>query len=508
MKLNELAPLAAMAGRAVAGAAADKVVDALTDAKEEGEISEDDSVYEAINSMMEKEMAREAYPAQGEYPDGPAFPEVRREAKEELDEDGYPHSIQYPTKDPAWPRVQEADTLKELGGEEEKKGMKEILPQLMSLLTSLEVRDIMKLSTMLPKIANMKQSSLGGAMESKQIKEAPSHQQVSSQNPNQTLQQLLSKIQAQPQMSDQEAEAMGNEIVDLIKMNRQMSDLKQADLPTMKGPQNPFSQERPQPGLEKVNRQVGRMRRDNIPTMRGESKKITITKKKLKEIVAEGIMMHQKKQFVDRVVKEQINEQIKVHRLANHYLNEGPLSSMWQGAKSAGAGLAGAAKGLAQGAKGAMQQAAAGAEQGRAQQQAQNQVQQAQKELMKFVSAANKAKDKFTQETLKSSQLLSNYHDAVSQMVQAYQQLAPQLGAEAERIKDEIDRMKDQLKQDLQSEKEGVESFLKTLGQEGQYKPPTPDQVERSARLQRGDVGGYSSRRGKATADARSQNKK
>ena len=185
-----------------------------------------------------------------------------------------------------------------------------------------------------------------------------------------------------------------------------------------------------------------------------ESKKIT-SKKQLKEALVESLIISKKKSLVDRIVKEQLNEQAKVLGLTKSLLTEGPLSSMWQGLKGAGRGLVGGAKGAVQGAQQAMAQGAA-----------QDQGKQAQKTVIQALKTVEKTRGKFNQETMKSADLVSQYHDAVVNLVNVLNQVKGMVGPmELAQLKNDVDQSVGQLYNDLVIEKQGVEGFLKSLQQ-------------------------------------------
>jgi hypothetical protein len=153
------------------------------------------------------------------------------------------------------------------------------------------------------------------------------------------------------------------------------------------------------------------------------------------------------------LVKEQLSEQVKVRNLTENLLTEGPLSAVWQGVKDVGRGVTGGAKAAAQGAQQAIAQGAV-----------KDQAKQAQKAVMQAMKTVEKARGKFNQETMKSADLISQYHDSVVNLVNVHSSVGGRLGPmEMNQLKNDVNQSVGQLYNDLSTERQGIDGFLRSL---------------------------------------------
>ena len=465
---------------ALAGAAASAVGDKVADSM----FGEDDEVNEAISGMFEAQLSEkedleeDGYPEKGDYPQqDPVFPKVH-EAAEELEEDGYPNSKAYPADKPQYPRVVEAKgarfmvlPLAESSLNENPAAAATMLKGLVSQAGKvLSQVDAETISDVLNSFTQMAQ----GIMNAKQQMGRQTTEGLIRENEMESkLHQVLSKMPIPPGMTDQEIEAFGTKVTDILKTNRQLGSAKWDTQQQTSRTDSPLPQD---PASWKADSQM----RGFKSLLRGEGKTYKVTKGQLKELMKEAVLASKKKVFVEQVVAKTIKEQVEVRNLAHFYLTEGPLSAMWQGAKNVGRGLAG-------GAQQAIQGAAQGAQQAMSQGREQDQTKQAQKVAQDALKAVSKAKDKFSQETLKSSNLTSQYHDAVMNLAtQVIPQLKGVLPAPAlMQLKDQIDQAVGQLHYDLSSEKEGIDTFLNSLQQNVPYANPSQQGKQAKARAEK-----------------------
>lgn len=183
-----------------------------------------------------------------------------------------------------------------------------------------------------------------------------------------------------------------------------------------------------------------------------------MSKKQISDVVKTAIVMHEQKKVVNKIVRETINEELKVKTLVEHYLSEGPLSNVW-------AGLKGAAGAIGQGIQQTAGGAVAAARQASAANQAQAQKKAALDQINTLSKEVAKTRQKFTQDVLKNTQNLNAYHDSVLGLAQGFQQAAQSLGNDPElsRLKQQVDQAIGNLYYDLTSEKEHIDVFLKDL---------------------------------------------
>ena len=412
-----------------------------------------------------QELEEDGYPEKGNYPtDKPVYPKVNEE-KEELEEDGFPSNKAYPADKPHYPRVVESRStgarfmmipvVKESALNETGQAgamLKGLISQAGNILSQVDPETIGDILNSFTQMAQgiMRAKQQAGRQTVEGLVREDDSKKLEAQ-----LQQMLSQMQLPPGMTDQEIEAFGNKAVNILKTNRQLSGAKWDSGQATQEPRTSSSLPK-DPASWKADSQM----RDFKSLLHGEGKTYKISKGQLKNLMKEAILANKKKVLAEQVVQNTLKEQVQVRNLAQYYLTEGPLSTMWQGAKNLGRGLAGGAKAAAQGAQQAM-----------AQGREQDQVKQAQKMAQDALKAVSKAKDKFSQETLKSTSLMNQYHDAVMNLAT---QVIPQLkgampGPALMQFKDQVDQAVGQLHYDLSSEKEGIESFLKNLQQNVPY---------------------------------------
>lgn len=441
-------PAVAAVAPQLAGIAIDKVADKLGEEKEE--VKKEGDVYEALSSMMETELEKEgilgslAGTAAGTLTPVPGGATVgglvgdalqdklTDESKdEELEEDGYPYEFQYPSSEkPAYPRfktskegmkVQDDASLKrDASGVKSEDGYprsiqypgeKPVYPRVVEVKKGnmKESFLVMPINEQLPGVGSALKQMVPKLM-----------QMLASMDPN-TLQQILGllpkliSMKAQRSMGESESmsEATPEEVEKELQGFKSLAGSKPA-------PTSPKKVEKELQGFRSLRR--------------------------------EGVVK-QKKALVDKLVKEQINEQIKVRALTERLLKEGPLSAVWQGVKDVGRGVVGGAKAAAQGAQQAIAQGAV-----------QDQAKQSQKAVMQAMKTVEKARGKFNQETMKSADLVAQYHDAVVNLVNVHSSVGGQLGPmEMNQLKNDVNQSVGQLWNDLHTEKQGIEGFLRSL---------------------------------------------
>lgn len=161
-----------------------------------------------------------------------------------------------------------------------------------------------------------------------------------------------------------------------------------------------------------------------------------------------------------KVLKENLKEQVKVKMLSEHYLNEGPLSNAWENIKSAGSSMMNRLTG------GDKPDPTAGAG-------VDEQTKKVAQELSKLVGKVNQTRQKFNASILKNSEAVSHYHDLVLSLWQMYNQNAQMLGPHGQQISRQVNDAVGNFQYDLNSEKEQIDTFLKSL--KGNKKTGVPD---------------------------------
>lgn len=449
----------------------------------------------------------EMYPKKKEYPQNrPYFPVVNKEASEEdedtLDEETYPHQTEYPQNKPNFPRVvhvkkggvRESFVLipfAEALNENRMASMfQNFLKQASQILGQLDPEDLTQagqaIMSMIQGLSSAKRQTAGGFSDAgigeSYIAEAgatppPAPGETSTPEIQRWFQQFLS--QKPPSVSDQQAQQITSQIMS------QLGGGASQGKPTPPPPPAPSPSPAPTAGGAQGQGQVFSAPKGPSPydARTYEAKSFVMTKDQLTDALKESIILHEKKKMVDRIVKNKIQEQVHVRNLCKSLLTEGPMSNMWQGVKNAGRAFAGGVQG---GAQGAQQSVARG--------QMQDQAKQAQKMVSQAVKQVERAKSKFTQETLKNAGLINQYHDAVLRLVQINQQVEKLLpGPQLAQLQNQLQQSIGQLQYDLESEKSGIDTFLQSLSkaqpgkkgeQSGQsYTPPAPGEFPSAKEL-------------------------
>jgi hypothetical protein len=194
------------------------------------------------------------------------------------------------------------------------------------------------------------------------------------------------------------------------------------------------------------------------PKAKPKGSKHRMTKASIDRIVKEAISLHSKKSLVEHYVRTEIDAQVKNRTLIESILTEGPLSGMFRAGASAlgqaAKGVGGALKSGAQNVANAVRTAGADESQRKA---VIGQVSAVQKSLAK-------SRDSFNSEILKTSSAISAYHDAILAYVQTIQAVLPNMSEmDADRLSKESSQALNQFYYDLKSEKEGIDSFMKSL---------------------------------------------
>jgi hypothetical protein len=215
-----------------------------------------------------------------------------------------------------------------------------------------------------------------------------------------------------------------------------------------------------QTSISQVNQELGQAKFGML-NRESKNESLTITKTQFKEAIRKGVQINERKKFIYETVKAQIADQVETRNLIESYLTEGPLSTAFAGLKGAAQGAVSGAKSAFGQTKQAFSQAAAAQQAKDAQSQALKQAQKSVADAMKNVSST---RNKFSQEILKNAGLVNQYHDAVVALKQAADQAKQSLSQpEAQRIDSEATVALGQLYQDLNSEKSGIDVFLKDL---------------------------------------------
>ncbi len=164
-------------------------------------------------------------------------------------------------------------------------------------------------------------------------------------------------------------------------------------------------------------------------------------------ISSESNLMKNKYQ---KVLKENLVEQYKTKIVVERFLNEGPMSSVWQGIKDAGSQVAG---GLGLGSM-AGQQQNIGVDEN---------TKRLGQELTKLIGKVNQQRQKFNAAILKNSESVSQYHDLVLHLWQAYNQNLQALGPFGQQLQRQVQDAVGNFHYDLTSEKEQIDTFLSSL---------------------------------------------
>lgn len=523
-ELSEFAPLAGMAARAAGSALAGKALDSVMGEEEEEveeivgpsdgydpmheiytkmlesymqEMDEDDGFMDKVvnfsvksaplSKLMNKEasdedLEEETYPAQVEYPqNAPNFPrwknqlrgegmDARDESslnrgfsgpqKEELEEETYPAQTEYPQNKPNFPRV----VYVKRGGVNEafmvmplkenpmasaganQQVIKKLWPQLIQIIAALPPELLAKVPEIASNTLQSKRSVGAGTVGENAV---PLVEGFSSWLAQQGVDPELFR-----KMGGREKDDLVRQFIDFKKSRPSAQaptppEQVQGELGRMQRTGLPTMQSQPtQPSLP--GRQLN-LQRTGLPTMKKQHEsKFVITKSQLKEALKESILIHNKKKVLDKIVQKEISNQIKIYQLCESLLKEGPVDSMWSSVRDAG------------------QDFGTEQPQGTGEMATQNRfndrAKQAQQVVAKALKNAEQAKSKFTQDVLKSANLVSQYHDSVAALVNTFDKVRGMLsGPEVQQLNGQIDQVVSQLQYDLNSEKEGIETFLNSL---------------------------------------------
>jgi hypothetical protein len=274
--------------------------------------------------------------------------------------------------------------------------------------------------------------------------------------------QLNGLLQQPPEgMTPDEAKDVGIEVSkrlvgSLDQVNKQLSQFRSLGVPTHRS-FTPDSSPSPAPQDDASRVADEQMKR--FKSLRKKEGKVITTKKAIREAIHEGIVMHESRKFAKVLIKETVVEQFRSSRLVESLLLEGPLSNIWGGIKQAG-------KEIGATTAGAARQAASSVGKSFASGQARAQQKTMLDTISKSLKAVSQERQKFSQQTFKTSEIINAYHDSVLGLAQGYRQAAeliPQDSPDLLKMADEVNQAVAQLQKDLQSEKSGIDVFLKNI---------------------------------------------
>ncbi len=340
-------------------------------------------------------------------------------------------------------------------------GASKVIGPLMNAVTKLDPATLMQFVQMVQKLVQMKQS-MGGSIsgESKKlVKEAvpPGKKETMLK---QQIQDIMKYFQEEPTLATQ--------VLNQLKMRK--PKVVQPPIPQQAAFKRP-----PVDISQKVSDypQGKEISDDELADLGSKfESKISLTKEQLKEVVSKAIEIKSQKNIIKETMIHEVREQIKVRALTESLLTEGPFSNVFRGIKGAvqGAGqqVGAAAKSVGQAAgtavKNVGQAAKAKAAQAVQQGQAADQAKEIKTNLSNTFKSAMKAKEKFSQEKLKNTGLINQYHDSVVALNNALDQAKGVLSQpEVETMGQQVQSTIENLYYDLTSEKDGIDVFLKTL---------------------------------------------
>lgn len=184
-----------------------------------------------------------------------------------------------------------------------------------------------------------------------------------------------------------------------------------------------------------------RIRREDLIKM----SKMNLTESQIKHVAKRAVIIAERKRYAKKVIKENIKQQKRVSRLIETILEQ-EQGGIWSGIKGA-IGSAAQAFGIGQ---------STAKDTG---------MQQAQTELIKGIKQAQSVRQKFNSQIMKNAELVNQYHDSVMGVLQVFQQVGQALGPNAQKIGEEINQLLGQFYRDLESEKQGIETYLNSLSQ-------------------------------------------
>ncbi len=173
-------------------------------------------------------------------------------------------------------------------------------------------------------------------------------------------------------------------------------------------------------------------------------KKMNLTESQVRTVAKRAVILAERRKYAQKVIKQNIREQREVSRLIGTILEQEAKPGVWGGIKNA-IGSAANAFGIGQ---------STAKDTG---------MQQAQAELVKGIKQAQSIRQKFNAQIMKNAELVNQYHDSVMGVQQIFQQVGQALGPNAQKIGEEINQLLGQFHRDLESEKQGIETYLGSL---------------------------------------------
>ena len=173
-------------------------------------------------------------------------------------------------------------------------------------------------------------------------------------------------------------------------------------------------------------------------------KKMNLTESQVRTVAKRAVILAERRKYAQKVIKQNIREQREVSRLIGTILEQEAKPGVWGGIKNA-IGSAANAFGIGQ---------STAKDTG---------MQQAQTELVKGIKQAQSIRQKFNAQIMKNAELVNQYHDSVMGVQQIFQQVGQALGPNAQKIGEEINQLLGQFHRDLESEKQGIETYLGSL---------------------------------------------
>lgn len=172
--------------------------------------------------------------------------------------------------------------------------------------------------------------------------------------------------------------------------------------------------------------------------------KMNLNESQVRTVAKRAVILAERRKYAQKVIKQNMREQKNVSRLIETILEQGENTGVWGGIKNA-IGSAANAFGIGQ---------STAKDTG---------MQQAQTELVKGIKQAQSIRQKFNSQIMKNAELVNQYHDSVMGVLQIFQQVGQALGPNAQKIGEEINQLLGQFHRDLESEKQGIETYLDSL---------------------------------------------
>lgn len=190
--------------------------------------------------------------------------------------------------------------------------------------------------------------------------------------------------------------------------------------------------------------------------------KMNLTEAQIRTIVKNTVVLAERKRYAKAVIKEHVKEQRRVSRLIESIIKEQENAGIWGGIKNA-IGSAAQAFGIGQ---------STAKDTG---------MQQAQNELVKGIKQAQSVRQKFNSQIMKNAELVNQYHDSVMGVLQVFQQVGQALGPNAQKIGEEINQLLGQFHRDLESEKQGIDTYLQSLTKAAPEAKKVADKLNKAA---------------------------